>query len=180
MSTTKPRVSFAAHTALAIAAAVGVCVIGIPAVAADANASPRIPVENQPFDIPAQYCGFPIHVGVLDDNEYYVHSTNNPDGSSTLRVTGRLINSLTNENTGKTITYDNSGPGWITLYPDGSDHADVQGHSFGLASPASQLALGVPGLFLTTGHAIATYDASGDLSSLSIAGQLTDGCALLS
>jgi hypothetical protein len=151
-----------------------------PGALAAGDASPRVPAGNVPFDIPAADCGFPIHVGVLDDQEYYVRTITNADGSTTLRVTGYLLESFTNEQTGKTITENMSGPGSITINPDGSDSADVQGNSFGVASPASQQALGVPGVFFTTGHAVASYSSAGNLVSLSVDGPTTNGCALLS
>jgi hypothetical protein len=49
---------------------------------------------------------------------------------SKLRLTGKLILSFTNIDTGKTIVRDEGGPGWSTFYPDGSALFDTQGHSF--------------------------------------------------
>lgn len=140
----------------------------------------RFPLNNKPADIPADVCGFPIHIGVVDDREYSVQQTDNPDGSTTMRVGGTLINSLTNMDTGATINYDNGGPGEFTFYTDGHFTLDFQGHSMEWIRPEHQAQLGAPAFRLTTGHAVGATDTSGDIVDLSVTGKIIDGCALLS
>ena len=142
---------------------------------------PRLPVGNTPADIPADVCGFPVHIGVIDDREYRVQQTDNPDGSTTTRVTGTLKNRLTNMNTGSSIDYNNGGPGTFTVYPDGRTTFDFQGHSMAWIRAAYQARLGTPALRLISGgHVVGTMDASGDIVDLSATGHVVDGCALLS
>lgn len=141
----------------------------------------RLPIGNTPADIPADVCGFPIHIGVIDDREYRVQQTADPDGSTTTRVTGTLKNRLTNMNTGTYIDYDNGGPGTFTVHPDGRTTFDFQGHSMAWIRAAYQTRLGAPALRLTSGgHVVGTIDASGDIVDLSTTGHVVDGCALLS
>ncbi|MFD7154652.1 hypothetical protein ACFV9C_08645 [Kribbella sp. NPDC059898] len=141
----------------------------------------RVPVGNTPADIPADVCGFPVHIGVVEDREYVVHRTVNADGSISTRVAGPLVNSLTNLDTGATITYDNGGPGTITTYPDGHATLDFQGHSMAWVRAAYQARLGAPALRLVSGgRVVGTVDASGDIVELATNGNVLDGCALLS
>jgi hypothetical protein len=141
----------------------------------------REPVHNVPADIPADVCGFPIHIGVIEDREYVVSRITNPDGSVSTRVAGPLINSLTNLNTGATIAYDNGGPGTITTYPDGHATLDFGGHSMAWIRAAYQARLGAPAFRLVAGgHIVGTVNPSGDIVALSTRGRILDGCALLS
>ncbi len=142
---------------------------------------PRVLVHNTPADIPADVCGFPIHIDVIDDREYWVQQTDSPDGSTTMRVTGTLKNRLTNLNTGASIDYDNGGPGMFTMYLDGHVIFDFQGHSMAWIRAARQAQLGQPAFRLTSGgHVQGTVDAAGDILELSTSGEVLDGCALLS
>lgn len=140
----------------------------------------RFPLNNIPADIPADVCGFPIHIGVVDDREYWVKQTDNPDGSTTMQVAGTLINSLTNMDTGGTIIYNNGGPGTFTLFPDGHATLNFQGSSMAWIRAEHQAQLGAPALRLTSGHVVGTVDTSGDIVDLSATGNIVDGCALLS
>jgi hypothetical protein len=142
-------------------------------------ASHRVPVDATPFDIPAESCGFPIHVGVVDDNEYIVKTREAPDGSTTSRITGKLILSFTNTDSGKTIVRDVGGPAWFTVNSDGSLFVRNQGHAAGSNSPADQATTGLPGLFFVTGNLIAHFAPDGSAESVTVSGLVEDGCALL-
>ena len=145
------------------------------------SGDPRVPVGNTPGDIPADVCGFPIHISAIEDREYVVQQTENADGSITTRVTGRLINRLTNLNTGVSIDYDNGGPGTFTVYPDSHSTLDFEGNSMAWVREAQKARLGAPALRLVSGgHILGTVDASGDIVELSTTGHVVDGCALLS
>jgi hypothetical protein len=71
------------------------------------------------------------------------------------------------------------GPGTLTIYPDGSFLFDGQGHSALLLNPV-QANTFEPGVFFTTGHLVTSADANGIAQTLTLSGQQTDGCALLS
>jgi hypothetical protein len=144
------------------------------------NGAVRIPEDNQPFDIPAEDCGFPIHVGIVEDKEYVIHSTTLADGTVVERVTGSLFQTYTNTNTGKSVVANVGGPATVTTYPDGSALFDGQGHSAGWFDPSSQARTGEPGLVFTSGHVVALFDASGEGESVTFTGQQTNGCAALS
>jgi hypothetical protein len=90
--------------------------------------SHRIPVGNQPFEVATAVCGVPVHVGIIDDNEY-----------------GQF---------------------------------KAQGPVFGIVSPAAQ-ATGLPGIWLSQGAVTGTFDSTFATTSLTVAGRLTDGCALI-
>jgi hypothetical protein len=155
-----------------------VCITGVCAAPAFA-AGHRIPVGAAPLDIPAEDCGFPIHVGVVEDKEFIVSTREAADGSVTVRFTGKLILSFTNVDTDKTIVRDVSGPGWATFYTDGSLFFRSQGHSIGYNSPADQQAVGLPGLFFATGNLVGHFAPDLSAQSITISGRVEDGCALL-
>lgn len=159
---------------------VATLVAGATGPAQAAGGHHRVPVHNVPADIPADVCGFAVHIGVIEDREYIVRRTVNADGSISTRVAGPLVNSLTNLDTGKSIAYDNGGPGTITTYPDGHATLDFQGHSMAWVRAAYQARLGAPALRLVNGHVTGTVDSSGDIVELATRGQVRDGCALLS
>jgi hypothetical protein len=141
----------------------------------------RVPVGNTPADIPADVCGFPVHIGIVEDREYIVSRTEHADGSISTRVAGPLVNSLTNLDTGASIVYDNGGPGTITTYPDGHATLDFQGHSMAWVRAPYQARLGAPALRLVAGGQVrGVMNSAGDIVELSTIGHVLDGCALLS
>jgi hypothetical protein len=173
------RRPLALRIGLAIAATI--TLITAPAGVAQAKGGDHpVPVNNVPADIPADVCGFPIHIGVIFDREYWVKRTDNPDGSTTSWVAGPLWNRLTNLNTGASIAYDNGGPGSFTTYPDGHATFDFQGHSMAWIRAAHQADLGKPAFRLINGHVRGVMDANGDIVEISGSGKVVDGCALLS
>src|SRR5262245_20310517 len=98
----------------------------------------RIPLGNVPFDLDASVCGFPIHSDVVKDKEYLIHETTLADGTVIDRITGSLVSSFTNLNTGQTIVENVSGPGNFIAYPDGTFLFDAQGQSFIVLGPTEQ------------------------------------------
>jgi hypothetical protein len=139
----------------------------------------RVPLGNTDFSIPAEDCGFPIDVGVVADMEYVVKARDNADGSTTLRVTGKLRLSFTNTDTDKTVVRNVSGPGSVTLTEDGAVF-ESQGLTSSYLSPEEQAATGLPGLVFIVGHSITTVDADFNETGFALAGHWVDGCALLS
>lgn len=147
------------------------------------NGAVRIPLFGPPFDLPARYCGFPIHVEPITQNEYIIHDTTLPDGTEIQRITGNAVLRFTNLDTGKSIVENLSGPSTVTIYPDGSQLLDTQGHNLFIFGPLGQANTGEPGLVVTSGHAVVFYSAfMGGLlgQSFTLSGTQENLCALLS
>jgi hypothetical protein len=125
------------------------------------------------------YCAFPVDLTTVS-NEYIVKSSTAPDGTYTQRVTGRFVGTLKNDVSGKTVTLNISGPGTFTLYPDGSATNDSQGRTLLTLDPVGQADTGLPGIFLTTGKNVTTFDSNGEVTSFSSKGPIIDECAALS
>jgi hypothetical protein len=94
-------------------------------------------------------------------------------------ITGHLVQSFTNVETGTSITRNVSGPATITLYPDGSVSAEGRGVSSVALSKEDVARLGVPGLVFTSGHVFISFDSTGAVQRFTVSGTRTDGCALL-
>jgi hypothetical protein len=125
-----------------------------------ANKDPhRSPVPNGPFDIPADVCGFPIHVDVPRTGEYQTVTTL-PDGTQLIKITGSLVWTLTNTLTDASVTENISGPGTITVPPTGSV-ISVQTHGNSIFYVTNGADFGLPNLMLTSG----LFDFSTDLSN---------------
>src|SRR5215471_9264199 len=73
----------------------------------------------EPFTVPALYCGFKFRVTTVV-NEEFTKLLKTADGSMTFLFTGAVTVSLTNLQTGKTITVPENGPGKFFGHPDGS------------------------------------------------------------
>jgi hypothetical protein len=167
--------------ALVVGGAVSASLVGAGAApATPGNGAVRVPVGNQPFDLDPADCGFPIHVDVVRDNEYFIHITTLADGTVVLQATGSLVLRFTNTDTGTSIVENVGGPGTLTFGADGSFSFDGQGHSAVFLDPASQATTGEPGVLFTTGHVNFLFDPNGVIQSFSASGGQTDGCALLS
>jgi hypothetical protein len=90
--------------------------------AAAAADPPGNPVVNEPFALPAApFCGFDVNVDVLANKERST-TTTLADGTIVTRVTGKLVESYTNADSGKTIVRDVSGATTTTARPDGTGH----------------------------------------------------------
>ena len=126
-----------------------------------------------PFDLPAVFCGFTVHLAAPVDREYGKISTG-PDGSTTITFTGSLFTTLTNEVTGKAITLNTSGPATVTIFPDGRDIDHGEGLALIFAANGPQV--GLPsGLVLLSGP----VDFIGNLVNGTISSFLTPPHVLL-
>ena len=135
----------------------------------------------EPFTFDASHCGFEVLVTPVV-NKAYTKILKTADGSMTFLFNGAFAASLTNVQTGKTITENMSGPGEATIYPDGSItevHTGLNGPNF--LAPADQARFGLPGLFISTGKLAFSVDAAGNITSLTLDGRVAvDLCAALS
>jgi hypothetical protein len=134
-----------------------------------------------PFTVPAAFCGFKIK-GVPVAAKEYQKVLKASDGSMIFLITGTLKVSLTNAQTGKTITENVSGPGKLTTFPDGSATETAKGHNGPLVlTPADAKRFGLPAASVTSGALTVSFGANGHITSLSLKGHvLVDVCAALS
>ena len=134
----------------------------------------------EPFTVPALYCGFEFLVTTVV-NEEFTKILKTADGSMTFLFTGAITTSLTNLQTGKTITEKMNGPGKFFGNPDGSFtevHTGLNGLFF--LTPANAQRFGLPAVSVTAGALRFSVDPDGNLTSLSLDGHvLVDVCAAL-
>lgn len=143
-----------------------------------AFAQARVPVGNQPRTLPPSLCGFAVHIGIVSDNEYQ-DVTTLADGTTITDITGNLVESFTNVDTGKTIIRNVSGPTTTTSHPDGSGTEVGRGNNWWGFGPHSQANTGEPGLVFTSGRVVLQF-AGGAVTGFSLSGKQENGCALLS
>jgi hypothetical protein len=144
-----------------------------------ANNDPhRVFLPAGPVDLPVGFCSFPVHIDVVANKEYGKITTL-PDGTTIIKVAGTLKLRATNVTTGKSILLNASGPGTITIYPDGSVTIDATGHTLNYIPAASAGLFGFPGVMLTSGQFHETDDPTGTPTAMSVTGRATDVCAAL-
>jgi hypothetical protein len=157
-------------------------------------AQARTPVLSEDLEgqLPAERCGFTITVGVVTNNEYE-DVTTLADGTTITKTTGHLVMSFTNDETGKTIVRNVSGPSTLTRYLDATGTFVASrtfvggGRNWFVFGPNSRDHSGEPGLFFTSGRVTIHGDRK-DMNSpftvtiggFSLSGTQEDGCALLS
>lgn len=150
-----------------------------------ASAQDREPLPFDPGTYPAaKYCGFPVYVAAVLNNEYQNVRTL-ADGTTITEVTGNLVLSFTNTDTGETIVRHVSGPTKTVTHPDGTGTSVGEGNNWWSAGPVSRsLGLNVPPLFFTTGRAEFVFEHRPPLvnpvaTSFTLSGKQEDICALL-
>jgi hypothetical protein len=137
-------------------------------------------VPADPFTLPATFCGFEIGVSFPVGREYS-KLLKASDGSVITLTTGSLIASLTNLDTGKTITENVSGPGKFTVFDDGSTIMAFKGLTGFFLTPDQAKQFGLPTASVTAGAYTASLDPDGNPTSVLLQGHvLVDICAALS
>jgi hypothetical protein len=165
---------------VAVLTALAALTLAAPALAAD----PRIPITAEPVELQAPvYCqDFDVRIVLVDFNQYIIRSTTAPDGTVTLRIAGRARATVTRLDTGESVSFNISGPGTLTINPDGSFSGDLAGPNL-LWTARANLANfpNVPTVSYTTGHVTFAVDSSGQTISYNLAGgaRQTDVCAVL-
>ena len=100
-------------------AVVAAALILAAAAPASADKPLREPFPSEDFDISGS-CDFDVSIHTLENKEF-IKSYFDDDGNLTRQiVNGRLVIELTNLETGESIVYNISGPGFITFFEDGS------------------------------------------------------------
>lgn len=139
----------------------------------------RSPLPDAPFSFAAgAVCSFPLIGTVLENNEVSNTFPPEPNGDVVQHITGRLVMTLTNGSTNKSINVNISGPGTLVFRPDGSVGFTGYGNSLFFFTSTSVPA--GPATFIFSGKTVANFDASGNLTLISQSGNAQDVCAALS
>jgi hypothetical protein len=179
----KPRTA----TTLLAAGGIVAASFGItPGWAWAANTRPQPPAGFQPTTLSADYCGFEVRLESPRANEYVIRETVTDSGIVD-KITGYLGVTATNLSSGKSLSYNISGPGTVTTRLDPAT-GDYLGFTIDSAGPNLLWTLpensyqGVPTLSYTTGRIHVEVDANGMTTAYDLAGgsRQTDVCAALS
>jgi len=166
----------------ALGTILAICAAALTASPALAGRGPKWQLlPFRPFTLDARYCGF--RVGVTSPvHQEYAKILKAADGSMTTLITGALTATFTNLGTGKAITENLSGPGKVTMAPDGTVTVAEQGHNGLFLVPADAHRFGLPTLTVTAGPVTETLaPPHGAITSLSRRGHiLVNICAALS
>ena len=148
---------------------------------ATAGAAPPVPA-TVPDQTLTGICSFDVQLTVVRQNEFIIHETAAPDGTIYDQYAGNLVVEVTNRETGKSLTYNISGPGTFWHNPtSGTFGGQLYGPNLLWTAPENlpDEPAGVPALSYTTGPVSFTGDASGKTTSYSHRGTTTDVCAAL-
>ena len=158
--------------------------IGGVAVTAPVAADPPLPLPTGPTALPGQdtlgtagFCPFPVLIEYTRSTAHF-RETTLPDGTIVFKVEGSAFVTVTNQTTGTSLSYNISGPGTLTVRPDGSFSLDVHGPNLLWTTVANSFP-GVPQLAYTHGHVVVDVAASGQTVSYSLSGNSVDVCAAL-
>jgi hypothetical protein len=149
----------------------GLCILAVMVMAAGASADPnpnsgRIPVEIPPDITVTDVCPFDVDIHVDINQEFSKEHRN-----GVTIITGRLVVTITNTDTGESVSYNISGPVQITL-EDGLETQVFLGRSL-LFTPDI-------GMLVTSGRAVTTFNPeTGEFTLVSHQGHAEDVCATL-
>jgi hypothetical protein len=153
--------------------------------AAPAGAQPPPPPVPLPTPDPIElegFCdGFTAVITFTTVDQRIIQETRS-DGTTTLLITGHAQTTVTNKDTGESVTYNTSGPGTLVFYPDGAFSIDAAGPNLLWTAPENLANFpDVPTISYTTGHVTVEVDASGQTTSYTLAGgeRQEDVCAVL-
>ena len=147
---------------------------------ADATPPPPVPVPAFEGSLTG-ICSFDVQLTAVRQHEFIIHETVTPDGTMYDQYAGDLVVQVTNLETGKSLTYNISGPGTF-WHNDTTFGGRLYGPNLLWTAPESlpEEPPGVPALSYTTGPVSFTVDAgSGKTLSYSHRGTTTDVCAAL-
>jgi hypothetical protein len=154
-------------------------------VAAPAGAQP--PPFPLPTPVPIDlegYCeGFTAQITFTEVNQSIIQETTASDGTTTQRIAGHALTTVTNLSTGKSVTYNTSGPATVVIYPESSEflvNVDAAGPNLLWTEPQFSYP-GVPAISYTTGHVTFTVADDFRTTSYHLAGgsRQTDVCEVL-
>jgi hypothetical protein len=144
--------------------------------AATANKPTREVVEFPPDMVITGQCAFPVlgHIEGREIDTTFTDRAGNPVKQIGV-FPGNTV-TLTNLDTGTSVTLPATGSFQLRAEPDGGASAKVTGHG---AWPDGNPVTGEPGIWYQSGTVRATFDADGNLTSVSSTGPLVDLCAQL-
>jgi hypothetical protein len=166
------RLSIRSSAIGAVLSAVLIALSVAPAATAD---KPTREIGGQEdFDVTDQ-CAFPvrIHTEGVEIVTTFTDKAGNPIKQIVVFPTN--TQTLTNLDTGKSITVVSTGPFHGRVEPDGSLSFHFEGHGTFFPNPVT----GDPGIWYSSGRLSATFDAGGNLTSTNAAGNLVDLCPQL-
>jgi hypothetical protein len=134
------------------------------------------PLNNQPFTLEA--CGTTVDVTYPVDKEYQ-RVTTDAQGNQHIKVTGALTATFTDTATGRSVTYNVSGPGDSIAYANGDFLFDATGRNFVILSPEQVAMTGLPQMFVTSGPIRLLFRADGSVEVQRLGNHLQDVCAAL-
>src|SRR5438128_1587871 len=159
---------------LGVLLGVPVLVLALAAPSASAAKPDREPFVNFPSTLDPSHCGFFVHIGFPDQNEY---STTwfLPDETVVQHINGKLVAKVTNASTLASITVNISGPATTIFHPDGTYDSRLRGPIliFGVIGP-------LPSLALVHGQIDLHGDPFGPAVVTRLTGTVVDVCAELS
>lgn len=156
---------------LTMLAVLALCALALLVMATGASADPnpnsgRIPVETPPDITVTDVCPFPVAIHVDINKEF---SKEHKNGVTI--ITGRLVATVTNTETGKSVTYNISGPVHITSQ-DGLETDVLLGRSL-VFDPDI-------GMLVTSGRVVVVVNLeTGEFTLVSRQGHAEDVCATL-
>jgi hypothetical protein len=150
------------------AGAVIVAGFGVLAAAGTAFAAPPGIATTVHLPSADGYCAFDVTVTLTSNSQQRGPYVFAGAGSAT----------VTNDATGKSLTYNISGPGKFTSNPDGGFSVDAGGPNLLWTTVANSYP-GVPQLAYTTGHVQFTVSKAGVTTAYHLSGRSTDVCAAL-
>jgi hypothetical protein len=131
------------------------------------------PAPAEPFD--ATLCGgTAFHFDFPVNREYsrIVHL----GGQDVLQVTGSFVVTITNTDTGQSITKNISGPGFTPL----SEVAfSARGSNLIFLDPNQAASAGLPEMFTNQGYVHIVFNDDDTITVIKLTGHLTDLCAVL-
>ena len=144
--------------------------------AATAN-KPTREINPAPDDIViTDQCAFAV-LGHIDGTE--IDTTFSDKAGNPVKLLGVFPGNtltLTNLDTGKSITLGATGSVQLRVEPDGSGSGMVTGHG---AWPDGNPITGEPGIWYQSGRVSATFDAEGNTTSIKSTGKLVNLCTQL-
>jgi hypothetical protein len=155
------------------AACVAIALVVAPTATADKPAREIVPAPGD-VTITGQ-CAFPV-LGHIEGGE--IATTFFDKAGNPVKLIGVFPGqtlTLTNLDTGKSITVSDAGSFHATAAPDGSLKVSITGHG-----PIPNEVTGEPGIwYLDGGHILVALDAEGNLTSVEVRGNLINLCSQL-
>jgi hypothetical protein len=134
------------------------------------------PLANEPFTVEA--CGTTVDA-TFPMNKEYQQVTTDAEGNQHIKVTGALKVTLTDTATGRSVTYNISGPGTSIAYANGDFLFNATGRNLLFLTPEQAAATGLPQLFVTSGPISVLFRADGSVEVQRLGNHLQDICAAL-